>query len=122
MKMNVLLWPSHVLVAAVERPSFSRRQDWYRTNRAGKRSNASRCQNCSDLACQLEALVGLRLEPVAWRATNKIVLCIKKLETRRTSALARRARILAAVYSGSVLPFADVLSMLGERLEVLHVL
>ena len=61
-------------------------------------------------------------EPVDWRATNKIVLCIKKLETRRTSALARRARILAAVYSGSALPFADVLSLLGERLEVLHVL
>ncbi len=61
-------------------------------------------------------------EPVDWRATNKIVVCIKKLETRRTSALVRRARILAAVYSGSALPFADVLSMLGERLEVLHVL
>ena len=33
-----------------------------------------------------------------------------------------RQRILAAVYSGSAIPFADVLSMLGERLEVLHVL
>jgi len=33
----------------------------------------------------------------------------------------RRDRI-AAVYSGSVLRFADVLTLLGERLEVLHVL
>ena len=57
-----------------------------------------------------------------WRATNKIVLCIKKLETRRMSALARRARILAAVYSRSVLRCADVISLLDERLEVLHVL
>jgi hypothetical protein len=29
---------------------------------------------------------------------------------------------VAAVDSGSALPFADVLSMLGERLKVLHVL
>ena len=57
-----------------------------------------------------------------WRATNKIVLCIKKFVARRTSALARRARILAAVYSRSVIRFADVLSLLGERLKVLHVL
>jgi hypothetical protein len=32
------------------------------------------------------------------------------------------ARILVAVYSRSVRHFADVLSLLGERLEVLHVL
>ena len=51
-----------------------------------------------------------------------IRIALTHSETRRTSALARRARILAAVYSRSVLRFADVLTLFGERLEVLHVL
>ncbi len=39
--------------------------------------------------------------------------------TKMVGRLNRRWGVVAA---GSVLPFADVLSMLGERLEVLHVL
>jgi hypothetical protein len=38
------------------------------------------------------------------------------------TGLMDRAALSLTVYSGSAIPFADILSMLDERLEVLHVL
>jgi hypothetical protein len=58
----------------------------------------------------------------AWLGVGSGKMALSQPTHQQVTPAVRRARILAAVYSRSVLRFADVLSLLGERLKVLHVL
>ena len=57
---------------------------------------------------------------------NQVVLTFETNELRLTDEqwanVREFLRLMWISRSGSTIPFADILSMLGERLEVLHVL